>query len=88
MFRMKAVIQGLAQLEPGDVAVFPEGPGGAHQVVNRSAERRRVLVLSSKRPPAIVHYPDSAKVGSWSQAQGGQRLIREGPELDYWEGET
>ena len=44
-------------------------------------------VLSSKAPLAIVHYPDSAKVGFWSQAQGSERLIREGPELDYWEGE-
>jgi uncharacterized cupin superfamily protein len=79
---------GERQLEPGDVAVFPEGPSGAHQVINRSEERCRVFVLSSKAPLAIVHYPDSGKVGFWSQAEGRQRLIREGPELNYWEGET
>jgi len=79
---------GERQLEPADVAVFPEGPGGAHQVVNRSQDSCRVLILSSKGPLAIVHYPDSGKVGLWSEAEGGrQKLIREGPELDYWEGE-
>jgi uncharacterized cupin superfamily protein len=57
-------------------------------VINRSDERCRVLVLSSKAPLAIIHYPDSGKVGLWSQADGSQTNLRNGPELDYWEGET
>jgi len=76
------------ELEAGDVVVFPEGPAGAHQVINRSDERCRVVVLSSKAPLAIIHYPDSGKVGLWSQADGGQTNLRNGPVLDYWEGET
>jgi uncharacterized cupin superfamily protein len=79
---------GERELEPGDVAIFPEGPAGAHQVINRSDETCRVLVLSSKAPIAIVHYPDSGKVGLWSQAEGYQKLLRDGPALDYWEGES
>jgi uncharacterized cupin superfamily protein len=75
------------ELEPGDVAVFPEGPAGGHQVINRSAEPCRVLIFSSKAAHAIVHYPDSGKVGLWSQAEGYQALLRSEPTLDYWEGE-
>jgi uncharacterized cupin superfamily protein len=78
---------GEQELEPGDVAVFPEGPAGAHQVINRSGEPCRVLFLSSKSPLAIVHYPDSGKVGLWSQGEGYQAMLRTEPKLDYWEGE-
>jgi uncharacterized cupin superfamily protein len=78
---------GERELEPGDVAVFPEGPAGAHQVINRSDEPCRVLFLSSKAPLAIVHYPESEKVGLWSQAEGYQAMLRTEPKLDYWEGE-
>ncbi|MBA3734569.1 MAG: cupin domain-containing protein [Actinobacteria bacterium] len=73
-------------LEPGDVAVFPEGPAGAHQVLNKTTEPIRV-VLFSKSPLAVVHYPDSGKVGVWSQDEGYQAMLRTEPKLDYWEGE-
>jgi uncharacterized cupin superfamily protein len=79
---------GERELEPGDVAVFPEGPAGAHQVLNRSGEPCRVLILSSKSPVAIVHYPDSAKVGLWTESDGYQAMLRSEPDLDYWEGES
>src|SRR4029079_10897256 len=80
--------EGERELEPGDVAVFPEGPAGAHLVVNRTDEPCRVLLLSSKSPVAIVHYPDSGKVGIWTQGKGYQARLRNEPKLDYWEGET
>jgi uncharacterized cupin superfamily protein len=79
---------GERELESGDVAVFPEGPAGAHQVLNRSEEPCRVLILSSKSPVAIVHYPDSAKVGLWTESDGYQAMLRGEPDLDYWEGES
>lgn len=79
---------GERELDPGDVAVFPEGPAGAHQVLNRSEEPCRVLILSSKSPVAIVHYPDSAKVGLWTESDGYQAMLRDEPDLDYWEGES
>jgi uncharacterized cupin superfamily protein len=78
---------GERELAPGDVAVFPEGPGGAHQVGNPSGEPCRVVLLSSKAPLAIVHYPESGKVGIWSQAEGYQKLLRTDATVDYWEGE-
>jgi uncharacterized cupin superfamily protein len=79
--------EGERELAPGDVAVFPEGPTGAHQVLNRSDEPCRVLILSSKSPIAVVHYPDSKKVGVWTMGAGYQAMLRTEPELDYWEGE-
>src|SRR6266550_2986278 len=79
---------GERELVPGDVAVFAEGPAGAHQVINRSDELCRVLILSSKSPLAVVHYPDSDKVGIWSQSEGFQAILKREPTLDYWDGES
>ena len=39
-----------------------DGPGGAHQVINRSDQVARVLFLSTTGLPANVGYPDS---GMW-----------------------
>jgi uncharacterized cupin superfamily protein len=79
---------GERELDPGDVAVFPEGAAGAHQVSNRSDEPCRVVILSSKSPVAVVHYPDSGKVGLWTEAEGYNAMLRSEPNLDYWEGES
>jgi hypothetical protein len=37
---------------------------------------------------AIVHYPDSGKVGLWTNSDGYQAMLRGEPDLDYWEGES
>jgi uncharacterized cupin superfamily protein len=80
---------GERELSPGDIAVFPEGPEGAHAIANETDEPCRVLILSSKAPIAVVHYPDSGKVGIWTQASGGyQKLLRNDATVDYWEGEV
>ena len=79
---------GERELEPGDIAVFPEGPEGAHGIRTTTDEPCRVLILSSKAPIAVVHYPESGKVGIWTQAGGGyQTLLRADATVDYWEGE-
>ena len=79
---------GERELAPGDVVVFPEGPAGGHLVVNRTDEACRVLILSSKSPLAVVHYPDSGKVGIWTASEGYQAMLPSEPQLDYWEGES
>jgi len=79
---------GERELVPGDLAVFPEGPDGAHQVINNTDEPCRVLLLSSKAPIAVVHYPESGKVGIWTQAEGYQTMLRSDATVDYWEGEA
>src|SRR6266508_3174494 len=78
---------GEQRLDPGDVAVFPEGPAGAHKVANDTDEPVRVLILSSKSSLAVVHYPDSGKLGIWTQQGGYNSLHPVEPTVDYWEGE-
>ncbi len=78
---------GERQLEPGDVAVFPQGPAGGHKVTNATAETVRVVIFSSKTSVAVVAYPDSHKVGIWTREQGYLELLRDEPKLDYWDGE-
>ncbi len=79
--------EGERELEAGEVVVFAEGPEGAHALANRSDEPVRVLIMSNKSPLALVHYPDSRKVGIWTAAGGYDAMLRTEPDLDYWEGE-
>jgi uncharacterized cupin superfamily protein len=74
-------------LSPGELLAFPDGPAGAHRVVNATDEPARVLILSSKTPLVSVFYPDSGKVGIWSQQNGYEAMLATEPKLDYWEGE-
>jgi uncharacterized cupin superfamily protein len=67
------------------VVAFPRGPRGAHAVENRTAEPARILIVSTKGPLDVVHYPDTGKVGVWTAEKGYVALTREQPELDYWE---
>jgi len=78
---------GPQELSPGDVAVFPEGPAGAHKVTNGTEEVVRVVIFSSKSPFVDVAYPDSGKVGLWTKDDGYVGLVRDEPKLDYWDGE-
>jgi uncharacterized cupin superfamily protein len=80
--------EGERELARGDVVVFREGPEGAHQVINRSAEPARVLIFSSESPLTVVHYPDSGKVGFQARSDGQGALLPRERELDYWEGEA
>ena len=55
---------------------FLEGPDGAHKMVNRAAETAHVLMLSTCRPPAVAVYPDSDKVGVFSDDPGRAGQLR------------
>ena len=63
--------QGEDRLEAGDLVCLPEGPAGAHQLLNRGESAVRALCLSTTGLPANVCYPDT---GHW--------LIRNGPGRD------
>jgi len=71
------------ELKPWDVAVFVDGPEGAHKVTNKTNEPVRIVILSTKNEPAISLYPDSGKIGVWPPG----KLFRLDDEVDYWEGE-
>jgi len=80
--------EGERELREGDVACFPRGKEGAHQVSNLTDAPTRVLMLSTLIAPEIVEYLDSGKIGARSVR--GERLMlgRPGPTLDYWDGES
>lgn len=63
--------QGEDRLEAGDLACFPEGPAGAHRLLNGGRSATRALFLSTTGVPANVCYPDT-----------GQWLMRNGPGRD------
>jgi uncharacterized cupin superfamily protein len=67
---------GEQELRDGDTVYFPEGPAGAHQVVNRSDEPARHVLASTNVSPEVVEYPYSGKVlaASWGESQRGERL--------------
>jgi uncharacterized cupin superfamily protein len=56
-----------ARLEPMDLVCFPDGPAGAHRVINRGEGGARVLLLSTRGIPANVCFPDS---GHWLMRNG------------------
>jgi uncharacterized cupin superfamily protein len=68
-------------LEPGEVVHFPEGEAGAHQFRNDTAEAVRVLIGSTKSLLYVAGYPDSGKLNI------SGRMVRDNPELGYWDGE-
>jgi uncharacterized cupin superfamily protein len=79
--------EGERQLEEGDVAAFPRGRAGAHQIVNRTDEPVRVLMLSTLLSPDVIEYLDSGKVAATSPADGRLFRARVGPDVEYWDGE-
>ena len=80
------VPDGEYELEPGDVVCFPPGEAGAHKVTNRTQETVRVSILSTKLEPSVAVYPDSNKVGIWTDGVRN-KLFRLGDAVDYWDGE-
>lgn len=62
--------EGQDQLNEGDLVCFPEGPAGAHQLLNRGQSVVRALLLSTTGFPANVCYPDT---GHWLIRNGLSR---------------
>lgn len=63
-------------LEEGDVVHFPVGPGGAHQLLNRSDAPVRYLMVSNRPSPDAVEYPDSRQLSvmAFTESQFGRPL--------------
>ena len=75
-------------LEAGDVACFPVGPAGAHQVFNRGDEPLRIAMLSTRSEPAVAVYPDSDKIGVWPGNPDDNLMLRSRDgAVGYYEGE-
>jgi len=79
--------EGERVLAPGDLVPFPEGEAGAHQLRNDSSAPFRVLIGSTKSALYVAGYPDSGKLHVTAPAHGKRAMLRDGPDLDYWDGE-
>jgi uncharacterized cupin superfamily protein len=76
------------ELEPGDVVCFPAGPDGAHKVSNAGDATARVLIVSTRHMPAVAVYPDSDKIGVFTEVEQDNRLLfPRAAAVDYFEGE-
>jgi uncharacterized cupin superfamily protein len=74
-------------LQEGDVVVFPVGPEGAHTWRNDSDAPVRVLMWANLLNIEASVYPDSSKVGLWTEHEGIRLRNRVENNLDYWDGE-
>ena len=57
-------------LRPWDVALFPRGAAGAHQLRNTTDEVVRAAFFSTTSDPEVAVYPDDGKIGviaGWSR---------------------
>lgn len=79
---------GEERLGPWDVACFPRGPEGAHQIRNETEEHARVLMFSTIVLPTATVYPDSDKVGIWTGDPASDVLVRRSSKVDYYDGEV
>jgi uncharacterized cupin superfamily protein len=81
-------VDGEEQLRRGDAVCFPAGPEGAHKVTNRTDAVVRVLMVSTKRMPAVAVYPDSDKIGVFTGEKRDDVMVRRESAVDYWDRET
>jgi uncharacterized cupin superfamily protein len=67
---------GERELDEGDVVHFPVGPDGAHQLLNKSAQPVRYLMVSTRPSPEAVEYPDSGQISvmAFTNSQFGRPL--------------
>jgi uncharacterized cupin superfamily protein len=80
--------EGTEQLEPLDIAFFPRGPEGAHQIGNRTDEPARVMMWSNAVLPTVSCYPDSDKVGVWTGDKSEDLMVERSSGVDYYRGES
>ena len=78
---------GTERLDPLDIAFFPTGPEGAHQIRNDAEATARVLMWSEVVYPGASGYPDSGKVGVWSADRADDLIVRRSSAVDYYDGE-
>jgi uncharacterized cupin superfamily protein len=79
--------EGTEQLEPFEMAFFPKGPAGAHQVINDTDGTVHVLMWSTVVYPTATAYPDSGKVGVWTGDGAEDLMVPRSSEVGYFHGE-
>jgi uncharacterized cupin superfamily protein len=66
-------------LRSGDLACFPAGAGGAHQITGPGT----IMVLSQRGELDAIEYPDSGKI----ELQPTGAIFRAADAVDFWDGE-
>lgn len=86
--------EGWRELAEGEVVAFPTGESGAHQLLNRTEETARFLVVSEMNAPEMSLYPDTGKIGVLGRPPGAPDdpdeifgFFHRHDATDYWEGE-
>jgi uncharacterized cupin superfamily protein len=79
---------GEEELGRGDLVCFPAGPDGVHKLTNRGTENVRMLIVSTANVPAVAVYPDSDKIGVFTEGRRDNVMVRRSSDVDYWDGET
>ncbi len=80
---------GKHSLEPMDLVFFPVGPEGAHQISNETDEPVRFLMFSNVVHPTAMIYPDSDKIGMWTDSERTDSMLaRRTDGLEYYDGEV
>jgi uncharacterized cupin superfamily protein len=80
--------EGEDELVAGDVVCFPAGPAGAHKLTNGGEQTVRMILVSTRNMPQVAVYPDSDKVGVFTDVPLGNILFRRESAVDYYDGET
>jgi uncharacterized cupin superfamily protein len=75
------------ELAPGDLVCFPAGPDGAHKLTNRGEDAVKMLIVSTASMPAVAVYPDSDKIGVFTEGRRDNVMVRRSSDVDYWDGE-
>jgi uncharacterized cupin superfamily protein len=76
------------ELGRGDLVCFPAGAEGAHKLTNRGGETVRMLIVSTAHLPAVAVYPDSDKIGVFTEGRRDNVMVRRESGVGYWDGET
>jgi uncharacterized cupin superfamily protein len=79
---------GEEELGKGDLVCFPAGPAGAHKLTNRGSETVKMLIVSTANVPAVAVYPDSDKIGVFTEGRRDNVMVRRSSTVGYWDGET
>ena len=78
---------GIETLAPWDVVCFPPGPQGAHKLTNETDRPVRVLMFSDVVWPAVSVYPDSDKIGVYTEGSVDDVIVRRSSTVEYYDGE-
>jgi len=80
--------EGEDELGRGDLVCFAAAPDGVHKLTNRGTENVRMLIVSTANVPAVAVYPDSDKIGVFTEGRLDNVMVRRSSDVDYWDGET